>query len=104
MTDRGWTSSREQLLQGALLDWVYESTKGNTVPRLASFMVGVPDVDEETLKGLVAALESGGLMHIPHVMAGLVASGAHLPDAGRALVRARHERRSNAKARATASR
>jgi hypothetical protein len=103
MRDRGWTASREELLQGTLLDWVYETTKGNTVPRLGTFMDDDPDVDQHTLHGLVAALESRGLIQLNRGM-GITASGAHLTAHGRTIVRQRQERRGNVKERVAAAR
>jgi hypothetical protein len=103
MRDRGWTASREELLQGTLLDWVYGTTKGNTVPRLGTFMDDTPDVDQDTLHGLVAALESRGLIQLNRGM-GITASGAHLTAHGRTIVRQRQEPRSNVKERVAAAR
>jgi hypothetical protein len=103
MRDRGWAANREDLLQGTLLDWVYGTTKGNTVPRLGTFMDDTPDVDQDTLHGLVAALESRGLIQLNRGM-GITASGAHLTAHGRTIVRQRQERRSNVKERVAAAR
>lgn len=77
-------------------------------------MEATRDVDEETLEGLVAALESRGLIHLSGSMGGTAAAGAMLTDIGRTAVRARQgrrppeasrdERRSNPKPRAIAAR
>lgn len=104
MTERGWTSSREVALQGALLDWVYEASKGDRTPALGTFTDETTGVDKEALDGLVAALRSRDLITLNKRGGGPSSSTAYLTSAGRAAVRTRHERRSNTKARAIAAR
>lgn len=104
MTSRGWTASREEFLQGVLLEWVYESTRGSIVPDLGEFMEATEGVDEETLEGIVAALESRGWIQVTWMMGGLDSSSAQLTDIGRAVVRARLDRRNNWRERSVAAR
>lgn len=105
MSERGWTASREQLLQIQLLDWTYDSTRGSLIPDVGEWIDSRQDgVDEATAKGLIAGLETQGLVDVAATMGGIRSWGVRLTSRGEAVVRARHDRRTNASARATATR
>ncbi len=105
MNDRGWTSRRDEALQLALLDWIYESTRGAAIPRLSAFADAQPEpLDSDALEAAVAALESSGLIRVNGGLGGLRSSSAQVTERGITVLRARRDRRSNAKARAVAAR
>jgi hypothetical protein len=105
MNSLRWTRGESDLQRIRFLDWVYDNTRGGTLPSGRTYMeeTGIGDA---TLEALVAHASERGLLqvHGGGGMGGPGASSVRLTDAGVTEVLERRERRQDRRARTAACR
>lgn len=94
MTERGWAKTPSDLIRARLLTWVSESTRDGRLPPVSGFAEQqVPiALDADTLKPIVAGLESDGLVHINRSMGGILSMSLQLTGSGHQQVSRMRER------------
>jgi hypothetical protein len=103
VTSKGWTTSVDELVQIALLDWVAATPPG-TVPLLGEFLDAHEQLDDPQLEAAVTILLDQGLVEVDQGYGGIRARGIALTGPGTGVVQARADRRRDPAARAVAAR
>jgi hypothetical protein len=103
MSQRGWSSSRQTVLESRLLDWIFERSDGFHAPMIVNALDDLECTSDDA-EGLARTLRSQGLVKFNERMGGLTSSSVFLTDEGQQLARQQRDRSAAPRARAVASR